>query len=125
MAGLAVVTAAVCLLLRQYRPELALPVSLAAGALLLWMSVTALEPVLETVRSLMTKGGIRENYVKIMVKTLGICYLTRLAADSCTDAGQAALAGKVELAGRVCLLVLALPLFESLLETATRLLTLS
>ena len=53
-----------------------------------------------------------------MFKTLGICFLAQFAADSCRDAGESALASKVELAGKISILVLSLPLFEDIAQTA-------
>ena len=48
----------------------------------------------------------------ILLKTLGVCFLTQLSADSCRDAGEGALAAKVELAGKLFIVILALPLFQ-------------
>ena len=53
-----------------------------------------------------------------MFKALGICLLSQLAADACRDAGENAMAEKAELAGKVFLLLLALPLFEKIAELA-------
>ena len=55
------------------------------------------------------------------MKTLGICFLTQFAVDSCKDAGESALASKVELAGKVTVVVMALPLFQSIASTAVSL----
>jgi stage III sporulation protein AD len=54
----------------------------------------------------------------ILFKTLGLCFLAQFAADSCRDAGENALASKVELAGKLAIVILALPLFEKITSTA-------
>ena len=60
----------------------------------------------------------------MVVKCLGVCILTELASNTCRDAGEQAIGAKVELAGKVTLVLVSLPLFQRLLELAERLLTL-
>ena len=118
IAGLAVVAAVVCLLLRQYRPEYAMVVSLGCGALLFAAILDTLTPVFAVMDGLMQKTSMDPAYVGAIAKTLGICYVTQLASDACRDAGQTAIASKVELAGKVFVLLIALPMFEQLVEIA-------
>ena len=67
-------------------------------------------------------GGLASAHITAVLKAAGICLLTQLAADTCRDAGEAALAGKAELTGRLLLLLLAVPLFEELLGLVVTLL---
>lgn len=116
MIGLAIVATVVCILLKQYKPEFAMLVALGCGVLLFAMILVSLVPAFQSLSDLMQKASINSEYTKAIIKTLGVCYVTQLAADSCRDAGQTAIAGKVELAGRVFVVLLALPLFENLVE---------
>ena len=56
-------------------------------------------------------------------QALGVCFITQLASDACKDAGEGAIASKVELAGKVVILLLAMPLFEQIIGVATSLMT--
>ena len=116
--GLAIVSAAICLLLRQYKPEFAMAVGIAAGILLFLMILSALSPAFEAIADLMRRASINSAYTKAIIKTLGVCYVTQLASDACRDAGQTAIASKVELAGKVFIVLLSLPLFQNLVEIA-------
>lgn len=116
--GLAVVASAICLLLRQYKPEYAMLVSLMCGVILFAMVLVSLVPALQSLSGLMERTAVSGEYAKALIKTLGVCYVTQLAADSCRDAGQTAIAGKVELAGKVFVVLLSLPLFEHLVDVA-------
>lgn len=116
--GTALISAAVCVLLLQYKSEYAMLVSLCCGILLFFMIISSLKPAIETMSELMQKANINLSYVKAIVKTLGVCYVTQLAADSCRDAGQSAIASKVELAGKVFIVLISLPLFNELVEIA-------
>lgn len=124
VVGGALATAVLCLLLRQYRPEYSMLLSVACGVMVFLAVISALDPVLDLARQLAGQTGVSSLYGKTMFKALGICYLVQLASDCCRDADQTAIAGKIELAGKAAVVLLALPLFQSLAETALALLRL-
>ena len=64
--------------------------------------------------------GMSGAYFTVAFKALGICVVTGFIADLCRDAGQSALASRAELAGRCAVFILSLPLLNSLLETARK-----
>lgn len=121
--GLAIVTTAICILIKQYRPEFAMVASLCCGALIFGLIILNLTPAFDTIRELMDRLNLDNQYTRTIIKALGVCYITQLAADTCRDADQTAIAGKVELAGKVMIILLSLPLFKSLLDTAIGLIT--
>ena len=119
-----IIATAIAVLLRQYKPEYALMVSLAAGIVILIALTRNILPVLDTINSLLSQSGMQKQYIAILIKALGICYLTQLACDTCKDAGESAIGAKIELAGRVAVLIVSLPLFESILSLASGLFSL-
>lgn len=120
--GVLLCGALLAVVLRAWRPELALCLSLAAGALVLILLLGQVAPLLTAIKRLVDAGGLPEEHLAVVLKAAGICLLTQLAADTCRDAGESALAGKAELVGRVLLLLLAVPLFEDILALVTGLL---
>ncbi len=116
--GIAIISTAICILLKEYKPEFAMVVSLACGILLFSMIIVSLLPAFKTMSDLMQKAQINTTYTTAIIKTLGVCYVTQLASDSCKDAGQTAIASKVELSGKVFIVIISLPLFEDLIEIA-------
>lgn len=118
ICGVLAITAFLSLLLRQYRPELALAIGVLAGVAVSLVLIRVLAAPLERAQQLMEKAGIGGDTAVLLVKSLGICLLTQLTADVCRDAGEAGLASRAELAGKAALLLLALPLFGQLLELA-------
>lgn len=121
IAGVVVVAAFLAVILRQQRPEQAMAVSLAAGIGILALVAAKALPVIGSLRELLAGAALPSEYGTILFKALGICLLTQLAADACRDAGENALASKAELAGKLLLLTLALPLFEKIAQTAAAL----
>ena len=116
--GISIVSVAVCILLREYKPEFAMTASLLCGVLIFGMVILNLTPALDTLGNLISGMNINSEYFTIVLKSLGICYVTQLASDTCRDSGYSAIASKVELAGKVSIVVIALPLFTNLVAIA-------
>ena len=107
--------------LRGSRPELAMCLALATGALAVLMLMRHVAPVLSAINGMVQSSTIPSEYIKIVLKASGICLITQLTADTCRDAGETALAGKAAFAGRMALLLISLPLFEDMLRLVTAL----
>ena len=118
IAGAAVVAAVMAVMLRRYHAEYGMLLSLAAGVFLMLSLLNVLPQALGQVSDLLRAAALPGEYAVILFKALGICWLAQFAADSCRDAGESALASKVELAGKISILVLSLPLFEDIAQTA-------
>lgn len=101
--------------LRTGRPELAACLSLLAGALTVGLLLRQLTPFIAALRRMMALGSVGESHLAVVLRGAGICLVTQLAADTCRDAGDTALANKAELTGRILLLLLAVPLYEQIL----------
>ena len=101
--------------LRTQRPELAVCLSLLAAAVTVGLLLGQLSPMVTALRRMSALGGVGENGLAVVLRGAGICLVTQLAADTCRDAGDSALAGKAELTGRILLLLLAMPLYEQIL----------
>lgn len=74
-------------------------------------------------QALFERTNLPSAYLTILWKALGICYLTGIAGDLCQDCGESALARTVELWGRLSLVLLSLPLLETLLQMVTEVLS--
>lgn len=75
----------------------------------------SISQIKELIEDITEKTDLDENYLKILFKGLGICYITQIASDCCKDSGNTALATQSEIAGKTAVLVLALPLFKAVL----------
>jgi stage III sporulation protein AD len=118
IAGIAICAAIVAAMLRRYNQEYAITIVIAAGIIILIEMLSSLAPAIRQIQTLLSSAGLSSSYALILFKTLGICFLAQFAADSCRDAGENALASKVELAGKITIVILALPLFEKIAKTA-------
>jgi stage III sporulation protein AD len=118
IAGIAICAAVVAAMLRRYHQEYAVLVGIAAGIVILIEILTSIAPAVQQINRLLSSAGISSQYEVILLKTLGICFLAQFAADACRDAGESALASKMELAGKISIVILSLPLFEQIAKTA-------
>ncbi len=115
LAAFAVCAAVMSMVLRRMRPDAGLALSLAGGLLMALAVLPVLSTVVTGVSSLAQAGGVSEGYMGQLLKVGGISLLVDFAAQTCRDAGEDGLAMKTELAGRVMLISLALPVMQTLL----------
>lgn len=114
VAAVAVITAFLAVMLRRSNPEQAMGVTLIAGIVMVTAALKVMAPLFEDIRIMLQASGLTGEYIKILFKSLGICLITQLASDACRDAGEQGLAVKTEMAGKLTLLALALPLFQKI-----------
>ena len=117
LAALAVVIALLTVVVRQYKAEYGMAVGVAGGILLLLLIIAQMSGMFDSISGMIDRVGIRQEWLTLLLKALGICYVTQFASDCCRDAGETALASKAELAGRVAVVLLALPMLTQLLES--------
>jgi stage III sporulation protein AD len=121
IVGIAIIGVAITLILNNYNKEYAMVVSLCCGLFIFGAIITGLIPIISTINNLAKTYGVNDTYINVILKSLGIAYITQLCINICNDSGQTAIASKVELAGKVVILLLALPLLNELLNISTNL----
>lgn len=118
ITGIAIIAVALSTVLKPKNPEFSLLLSLLTGALMLGMVITAAVPLFDRIGALLESTGAKAEYVGILFKSLGLCFITQIACDACRDLGETAIASKVETAGKISVLLISLPLFEQILTIA-------
>ncbi len=121
---LCIITALLALSLRGQRPEFAMLLSLGCGAFVLLNLLGQMNGILSGLERAMAGLSGQSDLTGIILKALGICIVAELGSQCCRDAGEAAIAAKVELAAKTALVLMCMPVFTQLLETAGELLRL-
>ena len=116
--GIALVAAVLISLLRQYKPEFALPVEICAAVLIIALLLPTVTEILDSLRNMIELSGMDIRYFTLLAKAVGITVIVQLTADACRDSGESALAHKVEFAGRAAVIVLALPMLTTVADFA-------
>ena len=110
------------MILKQYKGEYAIYVSIIAGIMILLFSVSKLSLIIDLLKSLSNKIDINTGFLTILLKITGIAYLSEFATNVCKDAGETAIASKIELAGRILIIAMSIPIISTLLETIIKIL---
>lgn len=121
ITGICIISTILCSLFGNFSKEYSMYIKLAATAAILSIIIFFISPIAETIHDIYEKAGAGEEYLTILFKALGICYLAQFAGDLCRDNGENALASQAELAGKISLLIIALPLFNSLTDIVIKL----
>lgn len=109
----------IVLLLKQYKPEYATFVSIIAGIIILVFVTNRITNIIELIETLIEDVGINKEFFKILLKITGIAYLIEFASNVCKDAGESAIASKVELAGKILIVAVSIPIISTLVQTIT------
>ncbi len=121
IAAVCVFAAALCRLFDNGAKEYGVLIKTIVSAGVMTAVAVGITPVLREIEELYSATGGSGEYLTILMKSLGICFLTQLAADICRDSGESALATQAEAAGKTALFVIALPLFHRAAELAREL----
>ncbi len=121
VVAVVMVSAIMILLVKKYSPEYAIVVTIVASGTVLMFLVFILKDVFLSVADIFDKTGLDKGIFKLVLKALGLCYLSEFASDVCRDFGQTSLAAKVELAGKISIVVLTFPLIRQILSAVTEL----
>jgi stage III sporulation protein AD len=116
IVAVSIIAVILAVLIRQYRPEIALQISVVTGLLIFLMVIFRLAAVLDELRSFTGRLNIDTVYISTIFRIIGIAYIAEFGAQVCKDAGESSIASKIELAGKVIILVLAVPILMALME---------
>ena len=105
------------LFLRQIKSPFAEIISLATCLLIIFYSLTKLSAVFELVNTIGGYFSEQKNYFKILLKIIGITYIADFSSNICKDAGYSAIAGQIEIFGKISILAISSPIILALLET--------
>jgi stage III sporulation protein AD len=114
--GIGLLALIIIVILKQYKPEFAIYVSMIAGVLILVLAIQKLTGIINLLQSLANKTYINKSFLSILLKITGIAFITEFAVSICSDAGEKAIASKIEIGSKVIIIAMSLPIITSLLE---------
>ncbi len=118
------ITASIILLvIRKERPELAIAFSLVAGVSILIAVLPSLSAVISTFSAIASESGLGPLYFGIILKVLAVSYIADLGASICRDAGENLIASRVEMAGKILILLCSIPVIQGIVELIRSLLS--
>lgn len=104
------------------KDDFALIVTIVATVVLFTIILLKLEDIITLLESLVEKSGINKQYLTLLLKVTGISYVIELATNICKDAGNSAIASKVEMIGKISIVVITIPILTAVISTVVNIL---
>ncbi len=115
LLGIAAVLIAVKL--KNVQPEYGIFIGVAAGLIIFGFSVTRLQVILSEIEKIRQYLSVHSSYVAVVIKVVGIAYISEFSSNLCRDAGYSGIASQIEMFGKLTILVMSLPVLTALLDT--------
>lgn len=117
-----IIATSLILVLKKQKSEIAIMCVIISSVIMLYFIFGELANIIELLNNLIEKSGINKEYLKIILKIVGISYIVEFGKNVCKDAGESAIANKIEMAGKVIIVSLSIPVISSLVEIVSVLL---
>ena len=121
MIGLA--AALLAIQVKGGRPEYEIFITMGACLCTFFFLVTKLQVVIDAVNEMQSYIRLDAKYVAVLLKMIGITYVAEFSSNLCRDAGYQAVAGQIEMFGKLSILVISMPVLLALLETISKFLS--
>lgn len=120
IVGFGIIAVSLIIILKNQKPEIALICVIASSVIMLTLVFDELKSVINLINSLIENSSIDSFYIKIILKVIGISYIVEFGRDICKDAGESAIANKIEMAGKVIIVSLSIPIIASLVDIVSQ-----
>lgn len=107
----------IALFLREVKPQFAVYISMVTCLLIFFYAVSKLSYIADTLVAMRDYVDIQSSYLTTLLKIVGITYIADFSANLCKDAGFGAIAGQIEIFGKLSILAISTPILMALLET--------
>ena len=114
--GIGLIALIIIILLKQYKPEFVIYISLLTGVLILLLLMDQLTGIVNLIQSIAGKANINSQFLTLLIKITGIAILTEFAVSICKDSGEGAIASKIEIGTKIIIISMSIPIISSLLE---------
>lgn len=122
VVGIGLVAAILTLIVKEQKPMFAFLISTVAGIIIFLVVIGKITDVIHVLEKMAAQANLNMVYLDTILKIIGIAYIAEFGAQVTRDAGQGAIASKIELAGKVLIMVMAIPILSLIVETIIRLL---
>lgn len=122
IVSLGIVATILIIILKNFRPEYAVYISIVTSVIIFSMILKHLVYAIDILRELSIKANIEMTFFSIILKIIGTAYIVEFGSQICKDAGEGAIAMKIEFAGKIIIMVLAIPILLALVDLITKIL---
>ncbi|WP_048602255.1 stage III sporulation protein AD [Rubeoparvulum massiliense] len=120
--GLGLTATLLVMVLQEHAPIIAYIIVLVTGIFIFFYLLDKISLVIQLLERIAIQANVNLIFLETILKIIGIAYIIEFAAQLTRDAGQSSIASKIELAGKITILVLAIPILSVIIDTILRLL---
>jgi stage III sporulation protein AD len=117
IVGIGLVATVLSLVVKEQKPMFAFMIAIVTGIIIFLFVIDKISEVINILERLAAQANLNMIYLETILKMIGIAYIAEFGAQVTKDAGQGAIASKIELAGKVLILVMAVPIITVIIET--------
>jgi len=121
VVAIGLIATVLIVVVKSQRPELGVLLSVVAGVILFLLVLGKISSIMDVIKELAARAGISMVYLGTILKIVGIAYIAEFGAQICRDAGEGAVATKIEFAAKVLIMVLAVPIIVAVLQLLLKL----
>ncbi len=118
---IAIVVSVLSLCIKRHNSELALMMSVSGAIIILFSVIEYVISSVDSISTILANANINSEYIMILLKVMGICFITEFTCDCTKEAGLLSLCSNIALAGKVLILVTAMPMFMNVLDVVVSL----
>ncbi|WP_047151482.1 stage III sporulation protein AD [Aneurinibacillus tyrosinisolvens] len=122
VVGLGIIAAILSLVIKEQKPMFAFVLAMFTGIIIFLFLIGKISDVIRMLEKMAMQANLNIVYLDTILKIIGIAYIAEFGAQVTRDAGQGAIASKIELAGKVLIMVMAIPILSVIIETIIQLL---
>lgn len=123
LIGIALTGVVVVTLLKTAKPEFVVFATIATGVVMIVLMLSNLTDVVIVFDEIVQKSGVNDEVFAIVLKIIGIGYLTEYSSSVATDAGCASIAQKLQFGGKIVIFLLSISIVKALVEVVSTLLS--
>ncbi|WP_153123560.1 stage III sporulation protein AD [Peribacillus tepidiphilus] len=117
IVGISLIATFLALLVKEQKPNFAFLLVVFVGCLIFLFLVDQIYEIITMLQNIARQANVNMVYLETILKIIGIAYIAEFAAQITKDAGQGALSSKIELAGKILILAMAIPILTVIIET--------
>ncbi|MGM9927362.1 MAG: stage III sporulation protein AD [Bacillus sp. (in: firmicutes)] len=122
IVGIALLATFLATILKEQKPNFAFLLVIFVGCSVFLLLADQIYGIITMLQAIGQKANVNSVYLETILKIIGIAYIAEFASQITKDAGQGTLASKIELAGKILILAMAIPILTILIETILNLL---
>jgi len=116
IALLGIIASIIAIILRRENGAFALILSLTTGLIIFNLIIPDLNNIFKKLKDISSSFNINSNYITILLKIIGIAYISEFASQLCIDAGESSIASKIEFSAKILIMIISIPVMNELLE---------